>query len=50
MNNLFFYENGQGEIRDENGEEAMDWEENTDPFSIRTLMILSRYMSQKPIP
>jgi hypothetical protein len=51
MSNIFFYENGQGEIRDENGEEVMDWEENTDPFNIRTLMTLSRYkMSQKPIP
>jgi hypothetical protein len=51
MSNIFFYKNGQGEIRDKNGEEAMDWGENTDPFNIRTLMTLSRYkMSQKPIP
>jgi hypothetical protein len=39
----FFYEDGQGEIRDEDGNEAMDWDEPVDPFNIITLMTLSRY-------
>jgi hypothetical protein len=31
--NKFYYENGQGEILDEAGNEAMDWEEHFDPFN-----------------
>jgi hypothetical protein len=37
MNSKFFYENGQGEIRNENREKTIDWEENIDPFNVRTL-------------
>lgn len=43
MSAHFFYEDGQGEIRDEDGNEAMDWDEPVDPFNIITLMTLSRY-------
>ncbi|KAI8098193.1 uncharacterized protein B0P05DRAFT_576595 [Gilbertella persicaria] len=38
-----FYEDGQSEILDENGAEAMDWEEEGDPFNIETLMTLTQY-------
>jgi hypothetical protein len=33
----FFFENSQGDITDENGNEAMDWEEQTDPFNLENL-------------
>jgi vacuolar-type H+-ATPase subunit C/Vma6 len=50
MTSRFYYESGQGDISDENGEEAMDLEESIDLYNIRTLMKLSRYkLSQKPI-
>jgi hypothetical protein len=35
----FFFENSQGDITDENGNEAMDWEEETDPFNLENLTI-----------
>lgn len=31
------FENGQGNIVDENGNEAMDWEEEANPHNIETL-------------
>ncbi|GAA5814371.1 hypothetical protein MFLAVUS_007866 [Mucor flavus] len=47
--NKFYYENGQGEILDEAGNEAMDWEEHFDPFNIASLMKLSQYQKfQRP--
>jgi hypothetical protein len=42
---FFFYENGQGDIFDEGGNEAMDMEEDYDPFNVETLMTLSKYQT-----
>lgn len=38
----FFYEDGRGNIVDEQGHEAMDLEEEADPYSLGTLMTLSQ--------
>lgn len=35
MNNIFYYENGQGESFDEQGNEAVDWEKEIDPFYLK---------------
>ncbi|KAI8054896.1 hypothetical protein BDF21DRAFT_323515, partial [Thamnidium elegans] len=43
MSFKMFYEDGQDEILDENGAEAMDWEEEGDPFNIETFMTLTQY-------
>ncbi|CAO3700938.1 unnamed protein product [Rhizopus stolonifer] len=42
MSNNFFYEDGHGNIADEQGNDAMDYEEEVDPFSTSSLMT-SRY-------
>lgn len=39
----FFYEDGRGIIVDEQGNEAMDLEEEVDPYNLGTLMTLSQY-------
>lgn len=43
MSDNFFYEDGQGNIANQQGNEAMDHEEEFDPFNIYSLMIASRY-------
>jgi hypothetical protein len=43
INNNFFYENGQWNIVDEQGNEAMDLEEEIDPYNLVTLLTLSQY-------
>jgi hypothetical protein len=48
MNNLFFYENGQGTVYDEDGNGAMDIDEEYDPFNTESLMTLSRHKSSGP--
>ncbi|KAI9493250.1 hypothetical protein BDB00DRAFT_907518 [Zychaea mexicana] len=45
MNTHFFYEDGQGNIIDEQGNEAMDIEEEIDPYNLATLMTLAQYRS-----
>lgn len=47
MSIKFFYKDGQGEILDESGAEAMDWEEGGDPFNIETLMTLTQYQKTR---
>jgi hypothetical protein len=41
--NVFFYENGQGQIVDEHGNEAMNCEEVLDQFQLQNLTSLSKY-------
>lgn len=43
MNNIFYYENGQGEIFDEQGNEEMDWEEEVDLFYLKNLINFGQY-------
>ncbi|KAG1139223.1 hypothetical protein G6F38_009988 [Rhizopus arrhizus] len=43
MNNNFFYEDGQGRILDEQGNDAVEWEEEVDPYNFGTLLTLSQY-------
>lgn len=43
MSLKFCYEDGHGEILDESGTEAMDWEGGGDPFNTETLMTLTQY-------
>ncbi|KAI9332752.1 hypothetical protein BD770DRAFT_301157, partial [Pilaira anomala] len=45
MSNNFFYEDGQGNIVDEQGNETMDLEEEVDPFNLGTLMTTTQYRS-----
>lgn len=39
----FYYEDGQGSIADEQGNEAMDYEEETDPYNVTSLLTASQY-------
>lgn len=43
MSSSFYYEDGQGKIADEQGNEAMDYEEEFDPYNISSLMTASQY-------
>jgi hypothetical protein len=43
MSNNFFYEDGQGNIADEQGNEAIDYEEEMNPFNVGSLLTASRY-------
>lgn len=40
---LFFYEDGQGKIVDSSGINAMDWEEDVDPFNLQNLTNFTKY-------
>lgn len=42
------FENGQGDISDENGNEAMDWEENVNPFNTEKLSNFTQYSGNQP--
>ncbi|KAI7898085.1 uncharacterized protein BX663DRAFT_443746, partial [Cokeromyces recurvatus] len=44
----FFYENGQGKIFDEQGNDAMEWIEEADPFHLETLTTLRKYQQAQP--
>lgn len=46
---MFFYENGQGRVPDEGGEEcdAMDWEEEVDSYHLQTLTRLKLYRKKQ---
>ncbi|KAI9483953.1 MAG: hypothetical protein EXX96DRAFT_632653 [Benjaminiella poitrasii] len=43
MSNNFFYKDGQGRILDEQGNNAVGWEEEVDPYNLGTLLTLSHY-------
>ncbi|KAG2190476.1 hypothetical protein INT47_003004, partial [Mucor saturninus] len=43
------FEDGQGNLYNENGEEAMDWEEDVDPYNLQNLTNLTRYKEHQPI-
>lgn len=45
---FFFYENGQGKIFDEQGNDAMEWVEEVDPFHLETLTTLRKYQQAQP--
>ncbi|KAI9277884.1 hypothetical protein BY458DRAFT_545610 [Sporodiniella umbellata] len=45
MSNNFFYEDGQGNVVDEQGNETIDLEEEVDPFNLGTLMTITQYRS-----
>ncbi|CEP10892.1 hypothetical protein [Parasitella parasitica] len=38
-----YYEDGQGSIADEQGNEAMDYEEDTDPYNVTSFLTASQY-------
>lgn len=40
---IFSTKNSQGKIVNEKGEDAMDWEEDVEPFHLNTLTALSQY-------
>ncbi|OAD65646.1 hypothetical protein PHYBLDRAFT_153339 [Phycomyces blakesleeanus NRRL 1555(-)] len=48
MSTYFFYENGQGKIYDEQGNDAMEWSEEVDPFYLKTLTTLREYQQAQP--
>lgn len=48
MSTYFFYENGQGRIFDERGNDAMEWVEEVDPFHLETLTTLRKYKQAQP--
>ena len=39
----FYYEDGQGSFADEQGNEAIDYEEETDPYNVTSLLTASQY-------
>ncbi|KAI9265464.1 hypothetical protein EDC94DRAFT_647413 [Helicostylum pulchrum] len=43
------FENGQGDIVDENGNEAMDWEEEVNPHNTETLSNFTQYSGKQPM-
>ena len=43
MTTRFYYENGQGKLVDEEGNDAMDWVEEATPFQLETLTRISEY-------
>lgn len=43
MSAHFFYEDGRGKIIDEKGNDAMDWEEDVNPYHLETLTNLRKY-------
>lgn len=43
MSTHFFYEDGQGKIVDEEGKDAMDWEEEVHPHHLITLTRIKLY-------
>jgi len=47
MTTYFFYEDGQGRIVDEGGRDAMDWEEEVDPYHLETLTRLRLYCEKQ---
>lgn len=50
MRTYFFYEDGQGRIFDEKGDDAMEWEEDVNPFHLETLTNIRRYcIAQEPL-
>ncbi|KAG1446949.1 hypothetical protein G6F46_011423 [Rhizopus delemar] len=48
MSTHFFYENRQGKIFDEQGNDAMEWIEEVDPFHLETLTTLQKYQQAQP--
>lgn len=47
MSTYFFYEDGQGNICDENGRDAMECEEEINPFHLKTLTRLRLYCEKQ---
>ncbi|KAI9254378.1 hypothetical protein EDC94DRAFT_678950 [Helicostylum pulchrum] len=43
MTTRFYYEDGQGKLVDEEGNDAMDWVEEATPFHLRTLTRITEY-------
>lgn len=43
------FENGQGDIFDENGREAMDWEEEVNPYNTETVSNFTQYSGKQPL-
>lgn len=43
------FEDGQGNLYNEAGQEAMDWEEDTDPYNLQNLTNLTKYKEQQPV-
>lgn len=47
MTTRFFYEDGQGKMVDEQGNNAMDWDEEDTPFQLRTLTRITDYCKKQ---
>jgi hypothetical protein len=48
MSTYSFYEDGQGKIFDERGNDAMEWVEDVDPFHLETLTTFQKYKQAQP--
>ena len=44
------FEDGQGNVFDESGNEAMDWDEEVDPHNLENLTNLTRYLNKQVQP
>lgn len=44
------FEDGQGNVFDESGNEAMDWDEEADPHNLENLTNLTRYLNKQVQP
>jgi hypothetical protein len=42
------FEDGQGNLYNEDGREAMDWEEDVHPYNLENLSDLTQYMEHQP--
>ncbi|KAG1149120.1 hypothetical protein G6F37_000783 [Rhizopus arrhizus] len=47
MSTRFYYEDGQGRIADEQGNDAMDWDEEVAPFHLETLTHIREYCEKQ---
>ncbi|KAI8642306.1 hypothetical protein BD408DRAFT_387596, partial [Parasitella parasitica] len=43
------FEDGQGNLYNEDGKEAMDWEEDVDPYNLENLTNLTQYKEHQPV-
>ncbi|KAL0087256.1 hypothetical protein J3Q64DRAFT_1736087 [Phycomyces blakesleeanus] len=43
------FEDGQGNLYNEAGQEAMDWEEVTDSYNLQNLTNLTKYKEKRPV-
>jgi hypothetical protein len=49
MSSRFYYEDGQGKIVDEQGNDAMDWDDTVTPFHLTTLTRIRQYCEMQEV-